>query len=148
MGKGAGSERGAIVGETAYRYHYTAVRFLTRIVRTCHIRMSNGVFGRGVYLTDLRPSPDRAGISQALWHTWAPESLEAYVAVPFDPEEAEATVDPHVWVVRANLWIAGLDLFTGVWSGSEPWELTDTGDWSHEPFTACNPPPAELWTTT
>lgn len=82
--------------------HYTSARNCRDIARDCIILPgSRGTDGPGVYVTDLAPGPDRLRIAQKVWNQWRPQSMEAYLEMPFIAGEMEPSARyPHVWVAR------------------------------------------------
>jgi len=98
-----------------------------------------GTDGPGVYITDLQPNPDRLRISKTLWEHWRPQSMEAFVGLPFLAGEMEPSEQyPRVWVVKGELSITGLeDLEIGFWQGADPGAADDRGNWVRRPLRGC-----------
>lgn len=122
-------------------WHYTSTQNALDIERDCMMFPGRrGTDGPGVYVTDLRPDPDRLRISMTLWEQWRPQSMEAFVGLPFLTGEMEPSEKyPHVWVVKkSELWITGLDdLEIGFWQGAVLSAANDRGSWLRRPLPGC-----------
>lgn len=122
-------------------YHYTSEGNARDIADDCWILKSAwGTDGPGVYVTDLPPTLNRLGISEALWEKWHPRKMEAYVRLPFlAGEMVPSERYPRVWVVKdADLPLTGLeDLEVGVWDGRDRSDPADVGAWRAVPLARC-----------
>lgn len=122
-------------------FHYTSKGQLPFILATCAIDASPyGVFGAGVYFTDLGPSRPRLEISTACWNRWRPERMTGVIRVMYlrDPGRIVA---PHIWLVDSSEFsLAGQDISVGWWTGVDPDDPEDIGEWSIEQDKGCNPP--------
>lgn len=122
-------------------WHYTSARDAKDIERDCVFLPGRwGTDGPGVYVTDIEPDAGRARISGTIWKQWRPQSMEAFIGVPFVGSEMERSKKhPHVWVVKnSELRITGLeDLEIGFWQGTNPYDAQDSGAWSRRPLQGC-----------
>lgn len=122
-------------------WHYTSTQGALDIEADCVLLPGRwGTDGPGVYVTDIVPTPDRAGISNAIWDRWRGPSMEAYIGLPFiDAEMQPSKKHAHVWFVKeSELRITGLeDLVIGFWAGADPSDPADVGSWAERPLRDC-----------
>jgi hypothetical protein len=114
---------------------------LPLIKATCAIESSkNGIYGPGVYLTDLGPNNPRLQVSLTCWNRWRPETMTGVVRLTLirDPVRAVAQ---NIWLSDPpELALAGQDIAIGWWDGSDPDDPDDQGQWTLNEDKGCNPP--------
>ena len=141
LGRGLGARVVPGRAEPLRVWHYTIAQNAVDIEHDCELLPgAGGTDGPGVYVTDLMPSPDRLGISMAIWNQWRPRSMEAFVGLPFIAGEmVPSRRHPHVWVVKkSELRLTGLeDPEIGFWQGSDPSAANDQGTWLRRPVPGC-----------
>ncbi len=122
-------------------FHYTGKGILPLILVTCAIDASkNGIYGPGVYLTDLGPPNPRHQISVLCWNRWRSERMTGLIRFT-DLRDGVRSVADHIWLASPpELALAGQDIAVGWWDGSDPDDPDDAGRWVLEEDEGCNPP--------
>ena len=127
--------------QPAELFHYTGKGILPLILATCAIDASvNGIYGPGIYLTDLGPGNPRLQISLLCWNRWRPERMTGLIRFRDLRDDVRKVAD-HIWLASPpELALAGQDIAAGWWEGWDADDPDDAGEWVVVGDEGCNPP--------